>query len=72
MRHSVQRSGRQASAQQNARKGSPADPPVRLILAMTVLGMLIGALLAPGPEDDPALQRWLKDLVAIQASADDP
>ncbi|MDY7108810.1 MAG: hypothetical protein SYC29_09250 [Planctomycetota bacterium] len=53
-------------------RGKPAEPPVRLVLAMTVLGMLIGALIAPADADAAALGAWLKDLTTARAPADEP
>jgi hypothetical protein len=74
MRHAAQRSGRHADSQQKARRGRPLEPPVRLIMAATILGMLVGTIIAPADADDEAaIDAWLKDLAAIQApAADEP
>jgi hypothetical protein len=57
---------------QHSQRGKPVEPPVRLVLAMTVLGMLVGALLAPAETDEGGLTAWLKDLTTARAPADGP
>jgi len=71
MRHGAKRSGRHAKSQRKAERGRPLEPPVRLIMAATALGMLVGAIVAPAGTDEDAVKAWLKDLAAIRAPAVD-